>query len=108
MTLLRPLLYLSIWKGVLYYMSRNIHDQEEFFCSFCGKSQDEVNKIVAGPDVYICDECVELCRMIIKEDINQNYSSTEITIHTPHEILSLIHISEPTRREWLSRMPSSA
>lgn len=90
MTLLRPLLYLSIWKGVLYYMSRNIHDQEEFFCSFCGKSQDEVNKIVAGPDVYICDECVELCRMIIKEDINQNYSSTEITIHTPHEIKAIL------------------
>jgi len=36
-------------------------------CSFCGKSEKEVNKLVAGPDVYICDGCVELCSQIIAE-----------------------------------------
>ncbi|MCX7817105.1 MAG: ATP-dependent Clp protease ATP-binding subunit ClpX [Syntrophales bacterium] len=40
------------------------------FCSFCGRSQNEVNKLVAGPSAYICDECIELCRCIIEEDGN--------------------------------------
>lgn len=40
-------------------------------CSFCGKSQDEVRKIVAGPRVYICDECVDLCNDIIAEECEQ-------------------------------------
>ena len=38
------------------------------YCSFCGKSQHEVRKLIAGPTVFICDECVELCMDIIKED----------------------------------------
>ena len=38
------------------------------FCSFCGKTQDEVRKLVAGPSAYICDECIELCRHIVEED----------------------------------------
>ena len=39
-----------------------------YHCSFCGKSQDQVRKLIAGPGVYICDECVELCREIIEEE----------------------------------------
>ena len=39
-------------------------------CSFCGKSQDEVNRIIAGPGVYICNECIELCQEIIDEDFS--------------------------------------
>ena len=38
------------------------------YCSFCGKSQDEVRKLIAGPTVYICDECIELCNEIIAEE----------------------------------------
>ncbi|HOF13918.1 MAG TPA: ClpX C4-type zinc finger protein, partial [Spirochaetota bacterium] len=38
------------------------------YCSFCGKSQDLVRKLVAGPNVYICDECIELCNEILEED----------------------------------------
>ncbi|HQG84612.1 MAG TPA: ClpX C4-type zinc finger protein, partial [Syntrophales bacterium] len=38
------------------------------FCSFCGKTQNEVKKLVAGPSAYICDECIELCRCIIQEE----------------------------------------
>ena len=41
---------------------------KEIRCSFCGKTQDQVNKLIAGPGVYICDECVELCSDIIDED----------------------------------------
>ena len=40
-------------------------------CSFCGKSQDEVRKLIAGPTVYICDECVDLCKDIIAEECEQ-------------------------------------
>ena len=42
------------------------------YCSFCGKSQHEVRKLIAGPTVFICDECVELCMDIIKEDSKNN------------------------------------
>ena len=48
------------------------------YCSFCGKSQHEVRKLIAGPTVFICDECVELCMDIIKEE---NKSSLIISIH---------------------------
>ena len=51
-------------------------DQEEkkLFCSFCGKNQSEVKKRIAGPSVYICDECVSLCNDIIKEDLAETNS----------------------------------
>ena len=42
--------------------------EPECKCSFCGKNQDEVEKLIAGPDVYICDECIELCNEIVLED----------------------------------------
>jgi ATP-dependent Clp protease ATP-binding subunit ClpX len=41
---------------------------ETLYCSFCGKSQHEVKKLIAGPTAFICDECVELCNEIIRED----------------------------------------
>ena len=43
-------------------------------CSFCGKSQKQVKKLIAGPGVYICDECIELCVEIIEEEINADAS----------------------------------
>ena len=43
-------------------------EKESLFCSFCGKSQKEVKKLIAGPTVFVCDECVELCMDIIRED----------------------------------------
>ena len=73
------------------------------YCSFCGKSQNEVRKLIAGPSVFICDECVDLCNDIIREEI-QEASAPEASdkLPVPREIneildLSLIHISEPTR-----------
>ena len=47
-------------------------DKDSLFCSFCGKSQKEVKKLIAGPTVFVCDECVELCMDIIKEDNKNN------------------------------------
>jgi ClpX C4-type zinc finger protein len=44
---------------------------EKVYCSFCGKSQDEVRKLIAGPTVYICDECIDLCNDIIAEECEQ-------------------------------------
>ncbi len=48
----------------------NFEDEEELIrCSFCGKTQDQVRKIVAGPNVYICDECIDLCHEIVVEEL---------------------------------------
>ena len=47
------------------------------FCSFCGKNQDEVRKLIAGPSVYICNECIDLCNDIIQEEINEAADTTE-------------------------------
>jgi ATP-dependent Clp protease ATP-binding subunit ClpX len=61
------------------------------YCSFCGKSQHEVRKLIAGPSVFICDECVDLCNDIIREEI-QEKSSTGAggKLPTPHEIKALL------------------
>ena len=47
------------------------------YCSFCGKNQNEVRKLIAGPSVYICNECIDLCNDIIKEEINESVSSDQ-------------------------------
>ena len=44
------------------------NDKKNLYCSFCGKSQHEVRKLIAGPSVFVCDECVELCNDIIREE----------------------------------------
>ena len=57
------------------------------YCSFCGKSQHEVRKLIAGPSVFICDECVDLCNDIIREEVQEKTgSATSGTLPTPHEI----------------------
>jgi ATP-dependent Clp protease ATP-binding subunit ClpX len=58
----------------------------KLFCSFCGKSQDDVRKLVAGPGVYICDECIELCNDILVEELSDNSSSDRLNIPTPQEL----------------------
>ena len=59
------------------------------YCSFCGKSQHEVRKLIAGPSVYICDECVDLCNDIISEEIREIMPrKDERSLPTPHEIRS--------------------
>ncbi len=55
-------------------------------CSFCGKSQDEVRKLIAGPTVYICDECIELCNEIIAEETEERFVPGKLTVPKPMEI----------------------
>jgi len=55
-------------------------------CSFCGKSQDEVRKLIAGPTVYICDECIELCNEIIVEETEERFVPGKLTVPKPMEI----------------------
>ena len=50
-------------------MSKDSNGDKILYCSFCGKSQSEVRKLIAGPSVYVCDECVDLCNDIIKEEL---------------------------------------
>ncbi len=61
------------------------------YCSFCGKSQHEVRKLIAGPSVFVCDECVELCNDIIREEVQeQTHSVTGTQLPTPHEIKDIL------------------
>ena len=72
-------------------MSENQETDKKLFCSFCGKNQSEVKKLIAGPSVYICDECVSLCNDIIKEDLAEaNQESTEEKLPVPEEIKSIL------------------
>ena len=60
------------------------------YCSFCGKSQHEVRKLIAGPSVYICDECVELCNDIIREELEEKAQSARSSLPKPKEILEVL------------------
>ena len=60
------------------------------YCSFCGKSQHEVRKLIAGPTVFICDECVELCMDIIREESKASLVKTQDGVPTPNEILEVL------------------
>ena len=67
------------------------NDKDSLFCSFCGKNQKEVKKLIAGPTVFVCDECVELCMDIIKEDTKNNKIKIKQSIPKPREIYSILN-----------------
>ena len=67
-------------------MSEKSSESKVLYCSFCGKSQHEVRKLIAGPSVYICDECVELCNDIIREELEEATLSERAQLPTPKEI----------------------
>ncbi|MBO2750646.1 ATP-dependent Clp protease ATP-binding subunit ClpX [Staphylococcus aureus] len=67
-------------------------DEENLKCSFCGKDQDQVKKLVAGSGVYICNECIELCLEIVEEELAQNTSEAITELPTPKEIMD--HLNE--------------
>ncbi len=60
------------------------------YCSFCGKSQHEVRKLIAGPSVFVCDECVELCNDIIREELQEQSAASGNRLPKPHEIKQVL------------------
>ena len=69
----------------------NKETKNTLYCSFCGKSQHEVRKLIAGPTVFICDECVELCMDIIKEESKNNIAKNDEGVPTPKEIFKILN-----------------
>jgi ATP-dependent Clp protease ATP-binding subunit ClpX len=70
--------------------SRKGDDGKLLYCSFCGKSQHEVRKLIAGPSVFICDECVELCNDIIREELDERAERGRDKLPKPHEIKNVL------------------
>ncbi len=66
-------------------------DKNDLYCSFCGKSQHEVKKLIAGPTVFICDECVELCMDIIKEENKTNIVRSKVGVPSPKDICDVLN-----------------
>ncbi|MFL6636116.1 MAG: ClpX C4-type zinc finger protein, partial [Massilia sp.] len=77
------------------------------YCSFCGKSQHEVKKLIAGPSVFICDECIDLCNDIIRDETSnvESVAGAKSDLPTPHEIAELLDqyvIGQQTAKRILS------
>jgi len=70
-------------------MSR-YEEKKQLKCSFCGKSQDQVRRLIAGPNVYICDECIELCQEIIQEEFDENIDIDLTDLPKPKEIKDIL------------------
>ena len=68
----------------------NTNNKNILYCSFCGKSQHEVRKLIAGPTVFICDECVELCMDIIKEESKDTFVKHQDGLPSPKEICTVL------------------
>ncbi|MCB2100028.1 MAG: ATP-dependent Clp protease ATP-binding subunit ClpX, partial [Rhodobacterales bacterium] len=87
-------------------MSKSNGDSKNtLYCSFCGKSQHEVRKLIAGPTVFICDECVELCMDIIREENKTNLVKSGDGVPTPMDICSVLDdyvIGQPHAKRVLS------
>ena len=65
-------------------------EKDQLNCSFCGKAQEQVKKLIAGPGVYICDECIELCSEIIEEELNEDIDTDFSNLPKPKEIKSIL------------------
>ena len=71
-------------------MSKN-EDKRQLKCSFCGKNQEQVKRLIAGPNVYICDECVELCDEIIQEEIEEAVEEDTTSLPKPKEMMEVLN-----------------
>ena len=77
-------------RGSFVTKSSGSDTKNTLYCSFCGKSQHEVRKLIAGPTVFICDECVELCMDIIREENKVSFVKTSDGVPTPQDILAVL------------------
>lgn len=85
-------------------MSRN-DENKDYRCSFCGKSHNQVKRLIAGPDIYICDECVKLCQDIIDEEFGQTVAEETTGLLKPEEIKAILDeyvIGQETAKKTLS------
>ena len=71
-------------------MAKAVKGSGKLQCSFCGKSQDDVRKLIAGPTVYICDECIELCNDIIAEEWEEEKGKGLSQLPKPAEIKAIL------------------
>ncbi len=88
-------------------MTEKVSGEKLLYCSFCGKSQHEVRKLIAGPSVFICDECIELCNDIIREETqgDQAGKGAKSDLPVPHEIRDILNeyvIGQDTAKRILS------
>lgn len=66
-------------------------DKRQLKCSFCGKNQEQVRRLIAGPNVYICDECVELCDEIIQEEVEETTEEETVNLPKPKEMMNTLN-----------------
>ena len=72
-------------------MARPSDTNDQLMCSFCGKSQRQVKKLIAGPGVYICDECIDLCNEIIDEELSTPAELDLGNLPRPQEIYAVLN-----------------
>jgi len=86
-------------------MARANEGNEQLLCSFCGKSQRQVKKLIAGPGVYICDECIDLCNEIIDEELTAPSTLDLDNLPKPQEICAALNdyvVSQEETKRTLS------
>lgn len=67
-------------------MANHTDDRKKLRCSFCNKSQEQVRKLIAGPNVYICDECIDICSEIVQDEFDEDIADVDINLLKPKEI----------------------
>ena len=78
-------------------------DRGQMKCSFCGKAQEQVRKLVAGPGVYMCDECIELCNEIIEEEFSGEEEVDFQNVPKPKEIAKILDCAVGTVKSRMNR-----
>ena len=73
-------------------------------CSFCGKNQNEVNKLIAGPSVFICDECVDLCNEIIRDELEEKSLKSRENLPKPKEIKTILDETRGSKSDQIAKI----